>query len=97
MTAPRKGGPAGGNIVSPRETKTPPAAAPGAFPVRGDPFPGRRAGESWLCGPATLILRPPVSGGGARASDLASDRLRCGPDYRSLVRESQVARSSDLG
>jgi len=29
-------------------------------------------------------------GGGARASDLASDRLRCGPDYRSRVRESQV-------
>ena len=28
--------------------------------MRGDPFPGRRAGESWLCGPATLILRPPV-------------------------------------
>ncbi len=39
-------------------TKTPPAAAPGAFSVRGDPFPGRRAGESWLCGPATLYLRP---------------------------------------
>jgi hypothetical protein len=49
---------AGGNIVSPRHVKTPPAAAPGAFPVRGDPFPGRRAGESWLCGPATLEPAP---------------------------------------
>jgi len=40
--------------------RTPPAAAPGAFSVRGDPFPGRRAGESWLCGPATLFLRSPA-------------------------------------
>jgi hypothetical protein len=51
----------GGNIVSPHELKTPPAAAPGAFPVRGDPFPGWRAGESWLCGPATLIYDPPTN------------------------------------
>ena len=41
----RKEGAAGGTMGSP-SMKTPPAAAPGAFSVRGDPFPGRRAGES---------------------------------------------------
>ena len=81
------------------DVKTPPAAAPGAFSVRGDPFfRGRQAGESWLCGPATLFLAPVRgSGGGARADDQASGRLRCGPDYRSQVQKSQVARSSDFG
>jgi len=56
----QEGGLAGGNIVSTRQMKTPPAAAPGAFSVRGDPFPGRRAGDSWLCGPATLFLNSPA-------------------------------------
>ena len=63
----------------PLQIRTPPAAAPGAFSVRGDPFPGRRAGESWLCGPATLFPRSPADpAGGALASDLASGRCGCG-------------------
>ena len=54
-------GAGGGKRRFPRELKTPPAAAPGAFPVRGDPFPGWRAGESWLCGPATFVPCPPTN------------------------------------
>ena len=96
--AAREGGHVGGTEVSPHARKTPPAAAPGAFSVRGDPWPGRRAGERWLCGPATFLPAPVAeSGGDARATDLASDRVRCGPDYRSRVRKSQVVRSSDFG
>ena len=76
--------------------ETPPAAAPGAFSVRGDPFSGST-------GRRIVALRPSHALPGARrdpaevpARDLASDRLRCGPDYRSRVRKSQVARSSDF-
>ena len=69
---------------------------------------GRFAFEATPSGAASrriVALRPsharpaPASrsGGGARASDLASDRLRCGPDYRSRVQKSQVVRSSDFG
>src|SRR5947208_1863388 len=55
----------------PATYRTPPAAAPGAFSVRGDPFPGRRAGESWLCG----RLRALRIAAGLTQTDVAGGRF----------------------
>ena len=88
----------GGTVGSSHGIRTPPAAAPGAFSVQGDPISGGNEPEIVALRPSHALPAPVGgSGGGARATDLASDRLRCEPDYRSRVQKSQVARSSDLG
>jgi len=47
----------GGTRGSPTNENAPGCGSGGVFRLRR-PFPGQRAGESWLCGPATLFLRP---------------------------------------
>ena len=95
--ATREGGPVGGNRrFPPTRTKTPPAAAPGAFSVRGDTFRGDEAETRGSAAqPRSSCARRRIRRWRPRIRPGVRS-VRCGHDYRSLVQKSQVAWSSDF-
>ena len=83
----RRGKGAGGKrrFPPPRTENAPGCGSGGRFPFEATPSRGGEPVNRGSAAQPRSSCARLLSGGGARASDLASDRLRCGPDYRSLV------------